>query len=78
MINPTDQIQLDDQDDADKADQKSQEDIHSNGFDEENIPRIAINQASSEFLDDAYRASESAYLPGETPGSDYRVKSRKR
>jgi hypothetical protein len=78
MINPEDQIPLDDQEGADKADQLSQQDIHSNGLDEENIARPANQETATDLLNQSYRAADSAYLPGEEPGSDYRVQSKKR
>ena len=77
MINPEDQIPLDDQEGADKEDQQSQQDIHSNGLDEENIARPTNNEPEEDLLNQAYRSSQSAYLPGEEPGSDYRIKSKK-
>lgn len=78
MINPEDQIPLDDQEGEDKADQQSQQDIHSNGLDEENVGRPAIDESPADLLDQSYRAADSAYLPGEMAGSDYRVQSKKR
>ncbi|HEY4324650.1 MAG TPA: hypothetical protein VGN20_11715 [Mucilaginibacter sp.] len=74
MINPEDQIPFDDHEFADKEDQLSQEDIHSNGLEEERTPRTPEEvEVNPEALRQAYRASESAYLLGEEPGSDYRV-----
>lgn len=70
MINPEDQIPFDDHEFADKEDQLSQEDIHSNGLEEE---RTQEADANPDALQQAYRAAESAYLLGEEPGSDYRV-----
>jgi hypothetical protein len=77
MINPEDQIPLDDLEGEDKSDQVSQQDIHSNGLDEERIPPPESNDPATDLLQQAFRASESAYLPGEKPGSDTRVKRRK-
>jgi hypothetical protein len=78
MINPEDQIPLDDQEGADKENQQSQQDIHSNGLDEENIPRAESQEPPTDLLNQAYRASDSAYLPGEKIGSDYRVNPKKK
>ena len=78
MINPEDQMPLDDQEGADKDDQQSQQDIHSNGLDEENIVPPESQDPAIDLLNQAYRASESAYLPGEIIGSDPRVKSKKK
>jgi hypothetical protein len=78
MINPEDQIPFDDQEFEDKEDQVSQKDIHSNGLEEERTPREADPNANPDALALAYRASESAYLLGEEPGSDYRVKRKRK
>jgi len=77
MINPEDQIPFDDQEFADKEDQISQQDVHSNGLEEERTPRNEEPDTSTDTLSQAYRASESAYLPGEEPGTDYRVKRKR-
>ena len=77
MINPEDQIPFDDQEFEDKEDQVSQKDIHSNGLEEERTPRVTDQNANPDALAQAYRASESAYLLGEEPGSDYRVKRKR-
>lgn len=78
MINPEDIIPFDDQEGEDKSDQQSQQDIHSNGLDRENIKQVESQDPPIDLLNQAYRASESAYLPGEKIGSDYRFKPRKR
>ncbi|HEY4198904.1 MAG TPA: hypothetical protein VGM63_25365 [Mucilaginibacter sp.] len=78
MINPADQIPFDDQEGMDKEDQQSQQDIHSNGLDEENIAPDESKDPATDLLSQSYRASESAYLPGEEPGSDYRVKRKRK
>lgn len=78
MINPEDQIPFDDQEFEDKEDQVSQKDLHSNGLEEERTPRVTDQNANPDALEQAYRASESAYLAGEEPGSDYRVKRKRR
>ena len=77
MINPEDQIPFDDQESADKDDQVSQQDVHSNGLEEERTPRTVEQEANPDALSQAYRASESAYLLGEEPGSDYRLKRKR-
>ncbi len=77
MINPEDQIPFNDQEFADKDDQVSQQDIHSNGLEEERTPRTKEEDTNADTLSQAYRASESAYLLGEEPGSDYRVKRKR-
>ena len=77
MINPEDQIPFDDQESADKDDQVSQQDIHSNGLEEERTPSGIEQNANPDALSQAYRAAESAYLLGEEPGSDYRVKRKR-
>jgi hypothetical protein len=78
MINPEDQIPFDDLEGADKDDQQSQQDVHSNGLDEENVPPPESQDPSIDLLNQAYRASESAYLPGEEIGSDTRFKPKKK
>jgi hypothetical protein len=61
MIDPTDKIPFDDAEDSDKADQTSQQDIHSNGLDEERIPPPESDQPATDLLKQAIEASESAY-----------------
>lgn len=78
MINPEDQIPFDDQEFEDKEDQLSQNDIHSNGLEEERTQRMNNVSSNPDALAQAYLASESAYLLGDEPGSDYRVKRKKR
>ncbi|WPU94784.1 hypothetical protein SNE25_04520 [Mucilaginibacter sabulilitoris] len=78
MINPEDIIPLDDQEGEDKSDQQSQQDIHSNGLDEENVPRAESTEPPLDLLNQSYRAADSAYLPGEKPGSDYRIKRKRK
>ena len=77
MINPEEQIPLDDLENGDKNDQVSQQDIHSNGLDEERIPPPESNDPATDLLQQASRASESSYLPGEEKGSDTRFKRKK-
>jgi hypothetical protein len=63
MIIPGDEIPLDDSYDNDPEDQQSQEDIHSNGFDEEDEPNYTDidNDADPAILKQAYDAAESSY-----------------
>jgi hypothetical protein len=61
MINPEDQIPLDDAEDSDKDDQMSQQDIHSNGLDEEDIPPADSNDPATDLLQQASDAAESSY-----------------
>ena len=61
MINPEDQIPLDDSEGSDKEDQLSQEDIHSNGLDEERIPSETEDEPSIDLLKQSYDASESSF-----------------
>jgi len=61
MINPDDRVPQDDTDDEDKEDQMSQNDIHSNGFDEYDEPLDDDNVDESDALKQAYKAAESSY-----------------
>ena len=61
MINPDDRVPQDDTDDEDKEDQMSQNDIHSNGFDEYDEPLDDDNVDESDALNQAYKAAESSY-----------------
>jgi len=61
MINPEDQIPLNDAEDSDKDDQMSQEDVHSNGLDEERIPAAENDQPDTDLLRQALDASEPSY-----------------
>jgi hypothetical protein len=61
MINPDDRVPQDDTDDEDKDDQMSQNDIHSNGFDEYDEPLDDDNVDESAALNQAYKAAESSY-----------------
>lgn len=61
MINPDDQIPLDDTEDSDKEDQMSQQDVHSNGLDEERIPTAESDQPAIDLLQQASDASEPSY-----------------
>ena len=61
MITPDDRVPQDDLQGEDKDDQMSQEDIHSNGFDESDQPLDDDNVDESDALTQAYRASDSAF-----------------
>ncbi len=61
MIEPEDIIPLDDSEDSDKEDQMSQQDIHSNGLDEERIPPPDSDEPATDLLKQAIDASESSY-----------------
>jgi len=63
MITPGEDIPLDDSYDNDQEDQQSQEDIHSNGFDEEDEPDYdAMDEdVDPAELKQAYDASEPSY-----------------
>ncbi len=61
MITPGNVLPPDDSDNAEADDQQSQKDIHSNGFDELPHPGEVDDSASPSNLEEAYRASESAY-----------------
>jgi len=61
MITPDDKIPLDDTDDSDKEDQMSQEDIHSNGLEEERVPAAESDQPAIDLLQQASDASEPSF-----------------
>ncbi|HEY0245837.1 MAG TPA: hypothetical protein VGC01_09760 [Mucilaginibacter sp.] len=61
MITPDNQIPLDDTDNNDKEDQVSQQDIHSNGFDEENKPVEDDGSSDADRLQQASDASEPSF-----------------
>jgi hypothetical protein len=61
MITPDDIIPLDDAEDSDKEDQMSQQDIHSNGLDEERTPAVESDQPATDLLKQALDASESSF-----------------
>jgi len=61
MITPDDRVPQDDAQDEDKDDQMSQQDIHSNGFDEYDEPLDDDNEDESAALKQAYDASEPSY-----------------
>jgi hypothetical protein len=62
MIIPENNIPLDDSENSDSEDQQSQQDIHSNGFNEDPEATIADDSASdADRLRQADQAAESAY-----------------
>ena len=61
MINPEDIVPLDDAEDSDKEDQISQQDIHSNGLEEERIPAPESDQPAIDLLQQASEASEPSF-----------------
>jgi hypothetical protein len=62
MIDPENKIPLDDSENSDSEDQQSQQDIHSNGFDDTNEgPTEDDGSADAANLQQADRASEPAY-----------------
>lgn len=60
MINPEDNIPLDDSTKSEADDQQSQKDIHSNGFDAD-INFEEDNQQDIDLLNQAYDASEASF-----------------
>jgi hypothetical protein len=60
MIDPDNQIPLDDAENED-VEQTSQQDIHSNGFDSEAEYESGEETADTDALDQAYEASEPSY-----------------
>jgi hypothetical protein len=61
MITPDDRVPQDDLQGEEKDDQMSQEDVHSNGFDEVDQPLDDDTVDESDALSQAYEASESAF-----------------
>lgn len=61
MINPDDKIPVDDAQDADTADQRSQQDIHSNGLNEQDESSADESAAPIDLLSQASEASEAAF-----------------
>ncbi|MDB5003271.1 MAG: hypothetical protein JWQ34_1496 [Mucilaginibacter sp.] len=61
MITPDNRVPQDDQQDEDKDDQMSQQDIHSNGFDEKAEYEAGDETADTDALDRAYDAAEPSY-----------------
>ena len=60
MITPDDRVPPDDSFDDDAEDQQSQQDIHSNGFDDDVEPGD-LDPDDAELLKQAYKAAESSY-----------------
>lgn len=61
MINPEDNVPLDDSQNSEADDQQSQKDIHSNGFDEDFDQPDEDSEPETDLLKQAIDASESAY-----------------
>jgi hypothetical protein len=61
MITPDNKIPLDDAENADKDDQRSQQDIHSNGLNEENEPVEDDGSTDADRLQQASDASEPSF-----------------
>ncbi len=76
MINPDDIIPLDDTDDSDKEDQMSQQDIHSNGLEEERIPAAENDQSAIDLLQQASDASEASFTLDVDKGIAPKAKSK--
>lgn len=60
MINPEDNIPVDDSQANESDDQQSQKDIHSNGLDANDEP-LEEEQANPDMLRQAFDASEASY-----------------
>jgi hypothetical protein len=61
MITPDNQIPLDDQDNSEADDQQSQQDVHSNGFDDAPEAGDTVDYTDPDKLKRAYDAAESAF-----------------
>jgi hypothetical protein len=61
MINPEDNIPVDDSQNSEADDQQSQKDIHSNGFDDIEQPNANDNGADADRLEQASKASEASF-----------------
>jgi hypothetical protein len=61
MITPDNKIPFDDAEDSDADDQRSQQDIHSNGLEEENEPVDDDGSTDADRLQQASDASEPSY-----------------
>ena len=61
MINPDNKIPVDDAEGADAADQQSQQDVHSNGLNEEFDSATEESAPSIDLLRQASDASEAAF-----------------
>lgn len=60
MINPADNIPVDDSQNSEAEDQQSQKDIHANGLDLNDEP-LEEEQANPDLLRQAFDASEASY-----------------
>jgi hypothetical protein len=70
MIIPDNKVPLDDSENSDKEDQMSQQDIHSNGLDEERIPPRTRDQPNTDHLQQASDASEASFTLDVDKGID--------
>ncbi|RKR82463.1 hypothetical protein BDD43_2644 [Mucilaginibacter gracilis] len=61
MITPENQIPLDDSENSESEDQQSQQDIHSNGFDDDQTSVPHDDAHDADLLQQADDASEAAY-----------------
>jgi len=61
MITPDNKIPFDDAENSDADDQQSQQDIHSNGLDEENEPIEDDGSTDADRLQQASDASEPSF-----------------
>lgn len=61
MINPDDKLPVDDSDNSEAADQQSQQDIHSNGLNEEFDSSAEESAPPIDLLRQASDASEAAF-----------------
>jgi len=73
MITPDNQIPIDDSENSDAEDQRSQQDIHSNGLDDLPEPGDTVDYADPDKLKRAYDAAESSYTLdlGEDDAADH-------
>ena len=61
MINPDDQIPVDDAENSDQEDQQSQQDIHSNGLDENFLLTKEDDSPNTDLLKQAMDAAEPSF-----------------
>jgi len=61
MINPDDQIPVDDAENSDQDDQQSQQDIHSNGLDENFLLTKEDDSPNTDLLQQAMDAAEPSF-----------------
>lgn len=61
MITPENKVPLDDAENDDAADQQSQQDIHSNGFDAHIDDSADDIEPNTDLLDQAFDASEASF-----------------